>query len=391
MSTRLFSDGFLRHTGNDFMARRLAEDVVLAEVGADAVADLLSWADLSEILSTRPLEPPRIRLHRKGSAVPVADYTTPATIAGTEVALVRPEALYRELRGGASLILDAVDRIHPPIREAADDLMRMVRERVQVNLYLLWGATHGFDTHWDDHDTFIVQIYGTKAWTVHGPGRPHPMKTDTDHGHTAPESVMWEGVLKPGQILHVPRGWWHNVRGTGDVSLHLTFGFTRATGIDWVNWLIEQLYADDAFRQDLPRFGSATEQQAHQKRLAERVASLASSADLTEFFASRDGHFPQRHRFSLPWPVEFGMLTPQTRIEFTPLLAPTVTRDDAAVALETGGKRYRFAAAAGPVLDALIAGPSTTVDDLQARSGAGSDVVQAVLEALARENLVLLR
>lgn len=75
--------------------------------------------------------------------------------------------------------------------------------------------------HWDDHATFIVPIYGTKAWTVPGPGRPHPMKTDTDHNHTAPEPVAWEGVLKAGQILHVPRGWWHRgCQPAFDVRFH---------------------------------------------------------------------------------------------------------------------------------------------------------------------------
>ena len=86
---------------------------------------------------------------------------------------MRPPATkgdYAQLRQGASLVLDGIDRIHPPIRAAADDLMRLVHERVQVNLYLIWGDSHGFNTHWDDHDTFIVQVAGTKHWQVHGQG-----------------------------------------------------------------------------------------------------------------------------------------------------------------------------------------------------------------------------
>lgn len=191
------------------------------------------------------------------------------------------------------------------------------------------------------------------------------MKTDADHSHTAPETVVWEGVLRPGQILHVPRGWWHNVRGTGDVSLHLTFGFTRATGIDWVSWLIDRLYADDLFRQDLPRFGSFEDQAAHHKALAERVAELAGQADTREFLADRDRQFPSRHRFSLPWPVDLGALSEQTTVEFTPLLPTSVVADGAGVALETGGKRYRFAGVAGPVLQRLVSLRQTTVGELR--------------------------
>lgn len=385
MPSHIFSRDFLDSVGDNFLTDVLARDIAFADVGPDRVEQLLSWNDLSDILSTRPIEPPRIRLHRKGSAIPVEDYTTTAAIAGRDTTLVKPEALYAQLRDGASLVLDAVDRLHPPIREAADDLIRLVRERVQVNMYLLWGESHGFDTHWDDHDTFIVQVYGTKAWTIYGAGRPHPMKTDADHSHTAPEKAIWEGVLKPGQIMHVPRGWWHNVRGTGDVSLHLTFGFTRATGIDWTQWLIEKLYAEDVFRQDVPRFGSSSE---HHRELVERLASIAETASVEAFLTDRDRHFPQRHRFSLPWPVRYEAAATDATVEFAPLLAPALHRDGGVVTLETGGKRYRLAAAAAPVLEMLIDSRVTTVGALRERCGPDAE---AVLSVLAEQNLVLLR
>lgn len=384
MSSHIFSRDFLDAVAGDFLTDTLAGDMALVDIGSDRVERLLSWPELSDLLSTRPLEPPRIRLHRNGSAVPIEDYTTTAAVAGRETTLVRPEALYAELRAGASLVLDAVDRLHPPIREAADDLIRLVRERVQVNLYLLWGESHGFATHWDDHDTFIVQVYGTKAWTVYGPGRAHPMKTDADHSHTPPDKAIWDGVLKPGQIMHVPRGWWHNVRGTGDVSLHLTFGFTRATGIDWAQWLIEKLYAEEVFRQDVPRYGSSTERH---RALADRISAIAETASVEAFLAERDRHFPQRHRFSLPWPVRFDAAA-DTTVEFAPLIAPTLHRDAGVLTLETGGKRYRFTAAAAPVLDTLIDARTTTVGALRELCGPATD---AVLSALVEQNLVLLR
>jgi cupin superfamily protein len=233
MTDSLFSGGFLPQAGDYFLAHGLGESVVRADLGAEAVVPLLSWDDLNAILSTGTLQPPRLRLYRQGSPVPVERYTQTATVGGERRAVVRPVDLYAQLRDGASLIIEAIDRLHPPIRAAADDLICLVREPVQANLYLLWGETHGFDAHWDDHDTVIVQVMGTKSWTVHGPGRTHPMRLDANPDHTCPDATVWEGVLEAGHALHVPRGWWHTVCGTGEVSLHLTFGFTRTTGIDW--------------------------------------------------------------------------------------------------------------------------------------------------------------
>src|SRR5699024_11776654 len=85
--------------------------------------------------------------------VPHVRYTERGTPSRVERRIVRPEALYRELRSGASMVLDGIDRMHPPIGAATDDLMRLVHERAQANLYLIWGRSRGFDTHWDDHDT----------------------------------------------------------------------------------------------------------------------------------------------------------------------------------------------------------------------------------------------
>jgi hypothetical protein len=47
--------------------------------------------------------------------------------------------------------------------------------------------------------------------------------------------LIWSGTLRPGDVMHIPRGWWHQATrtGTGDgFSLHATFGLTQRTGID---------------------------------------------------------------------------------------------------------------------------------------------------------------
>ncbi|GAB3448440.1 hypothetical protein GCM10027570_21900 [Streptomonospora sediminis] len=392
MTDRLFTETLRAAAGEDLLSARLSSEVVFADLGAEAVRPLLTFEALNGILADSALEPPRIRLHRKGAPVTAARYTDQGRTSGAERTAIRPDGLYRELREGASLVLDAVDRLHPPIRAATDDLMRLVRERAQVNLYLIWGDSHGFDTHWDDHDTFIVQLEGTKSWQVHGPGsRPHPMKVDSDHSHTPPEGTVWEGVLSPGHVLHVPRGWWHTVKGTGDVSMHLTFGFTRATGIDWARSLLEHLYDVDFFRADLPRFASAEERNKHRHELIRRLADAAEQHDLDGFLAERDSHFPRRQTFALPWAVDGAEPHTGTRVEFVPILAPPLEREGEQVALTVSGKRYRLPAAAEPVLAELARRPQTTVGELAADSNTPPETTARILQALVRHHLVLLR
>ncbi|WP_017557673.1 JmjC domain-containing protein [Nocardiopsis baichengensis] len=393
MSQTLFTGAVRAAIGEDALRSRLSDDVIFADVGEEAVRHLLDLGALDEILATRPLAPPRLRLHREGAPVPAERYTEAGEVSRESTRVVRPEGLYRELRGGASMVLDSIDRLHPPVREAADDLMRLVRERAQVNLYLIWGGSHGFATHWDDHDTFIVQVAGEKAWQVHGQGsRPYPMKVDSDHSHTPPEGTVWEGVLRPGHVLHVPRGWWHTVTGTGGMSMHLTFGFTRATGVDWARSLIERLYGEEVFRRDLPRFASADERRKRHDELVRVLAALAEDSGVDGFLEERDARFPRRRSYSLGWAVEDGREpAPDTVVEFVPLLAPPTAAEDGKVAVTVSGRRYRFPAAAEPVLRVLARDRRLTAGELAERSGTDPGALSAVLRAFVRHHLVVMR
>lgn len=396
---QIFTRTLSETVGHEALTTRLSEEFFLADLGAEAVDSLLTFEDLNHLLATRSPEPPRLRLHRDGSPVPLEAYTDVATESRSSRRVIRPESLYGQLREGASLVLDSIDRMHPPIGAAADDLMRLVRERTQANLYLIWGESRGFDTHWDDHDTVIVQVAGTKHWQVHGPGsRPFPMRVDTDHGHGPPRdaegelSMVWEGVLRAGQAIHVPRGWWHTVTGTGEMSMHLTFGFTRATGVDWAGALVRRLHEEEVFRRDLPRFASPEQRRKHRHELLSRLSELAEEGDLDTFLAERDARFPRRTSYSLPWPVEETLPPEGARAEFVPILPPPVSREpDGKVALTVAGRRYRFPSVVEPVLEILAEERSLTVGDLGERAGVGTEIAAQAVSALVRHHLVLIQ
>ena len=395
---RLFSHALCDVVGRDALTTRLSEEFVFADLGEDAVRSLFTLEDLNHLLATCAPEPPRLRLHKEGSPVPLDRYTETGTASRDTRRIVRPEALYGQLRSGASLVLDGVDRMHPAVGAAADDLMRLVRERAQANLYLIWGDSRGFDTHWDDHDTMIVQLAGSKHWQVHGPGtRPFPMKNDTDHTHTPPRDAegdlhqVWEGVLRPGQVIHVPRGWWHTVTGNGEMSMHLTFGFTRATGLDWAEALVRRLFEEESFRRDLPRFADADTRRKHRHELASRLMEAAEAADLDSFLAERDARFPRRTSFSLPWPVEDAAPPATARVEFVPILPPPIEREGDKVAITVAGKRYGFPAMTEPVVEAIAEHRSSTVAELAEHAGVEVEACARVVAALNRHHLVLVR
>lgn len=386
----LFTGTLADHLGEDFRGRRLGRQLVHADLGAATTRPLLTWQALNEILATRRLTGPQLRLYLQGSPVPPEDYARILNGGATRREIPRPDRLYAVLRQGASLIIDAVETIHPPVAAAAEDLMRFVREPVQVNLYLTWGHSRGFDPHWDDHDTFVVQIAGTKHWTVHGSGRPFPMTRDVTHDHTCPEAVIWQGELAPGHVLHVPRGWWHAVRGAGDLSLHLTFGFTRATGVDWACWVADQLRRHQIFRRDLPRFASEQVRKSHRRELLTRLEEALSSHGPDEYLAARDRRVPRRQAFSLPHAIDFAEPDLETVVSFTPVLPPSISTCDGRTTLTTGGRTFTFAPVMALVLRPLAARRAVSCRELRELSGLDPDTFATALEVLCEQHLITL-
>lgn len=354
-------------------------------------ADLVTWAELDRVLRQQRLEFPRLRLALDGEVVPAHEYTemVPTRRTGL-VPRLRSADFADKLRTGATLVLDSVHEMIDEVGELAAMLEHELRERVQVNLYAGWGKTHGFDVHWDDHDALIVQLSGRKRWRLHGVTRPVPLHRDVEPP-PAPEGEPVEDLLLcDGDVLYLPRGQWHDVSAVGEESLHLTIGFNRATGVDLVAWLADQVRADEAFRGDLPRFSSAEQRRAHAALLRTRLGELLDDGDVDRFLADRDIQAPAHSHTGLPWTATSDLLPADDEAEVR-LLAPraVLTREQGTVVLAGDGKRLVFADAAEPVLNVLLPGvPRSIADVLSAAPSLDRATVRALLGELTEQGLL---
>jgi hypothetical protein len=100
--------------------------------------------------------------------------------------------------------------------ESVASLCRRLEERfgcpVHTNLYLTPPGSQGFDPHYDTHEVFVLQIEGNKHWRVYGAGRelPLPLETATFSRDQLGAPTL-EAVLRPGDVLYLPRGHIHEV------------------------------------------------------------------------------------------------------------------------------------------------------------------------------------
>ncbi|WBP88176.1 cupin domain-containing protein [Kitasatospora cathayae] len=357
--------------GDDFLAQTLGRSFKVARGEAASLAGLMSWDDLNAILTHHRFEPPRFRLAANGEQVPAHTYSRPITTRRSTVwHQLQPSELHKRLAEGATLVLDAVDELHPGIGSLASQLERWLRTGVQVNLYASWTSTEGFGVHWDDHDVVVVQLDGAKRWRIYGPTRTVPLHRDVEMPEPPPDEPIADLVLNAGDMLYLPRGWWHAVAASeGQHSLHVTCGLQSTTGADLVTWLSEVLRAHEAIRADIPRFGTAEEQRVFLETISKLVAAELESANLiTRFSAARDATERARLVPSLPY-ITTAPPNADLRVRLVTTRPALAAGPEGTVRLTTGGEEWTFTAKARSMLALLADGESHRLADLAQAAG----------------------
>ncbi|MET8628066.1 cupin domain-containing protein [Kitasatospora sp. NPDC004669] len=172
------------------------------------------------------LRVPYVEMVKDGEVVEPERFCTARLVAGRrEDGFADPARIARLLADGATLLLPQLDHWHAPVRALAADIARRLDRRTEAFCFATGAGRRGLDVHRDDADVLVVQLAGEKEWTVHEApvdGRWRP--------GAAPEPgpVTLHTVLKPGEVLYVPRGAPHTATGRQGLSVHLSFTIREA-------------------------------------------------------------------------------------------------------------------------------------------------------------------
>ena len=318
----------------------------------DKFSHLFPWQCLNEVLEQHRLDFPRLRLTRDGERLPPNHYITHTRRRDKRVAVprLRYDKLTQELNRGATLVLDAVDELYEPLRGLAEALELFFHERIQVNAYGGWKTSRGFDLHWDDHDVFILQIAGRKQWMIHAMTQPYPLAGDPKEPKpTGPP--LWEQILEAGDLLYIPRGFWHVAYPLNEPTLHLTVGVHNRTGLDLLQWLVKRMRSHEIFRMDLPRFATRDTVQAHLTQMLRELLAEWDDDIVDRYFADLDATAVARPRLSLACAPLINSLPSEEMV--VRLLAPRsldLKVESGVIRFSAQRKDWRFAVEALPIL-----------------------------------------
>lgn len=226
--------------------------------------DLLSPADIDELINERGLRTPFFRMVKEGQGLPAV--TRSATAGNRRISdLVDSDSVRERYAEGATLVLQSLHRLHPPLVRFCRELAAELGHATQCNAYLTPPGSQGFAPHHDTHDVFVLQVDGLKLWHVYAPAIELPLTSQPSQDL---ESLVPEGaepvlsvVLGPGDALYLPRGYVHSAETNDDRSIHLTIGVLAATAYDVLRDVLALAANEPAFRRSLP-LGSPDDQLA---------------------------------------------------------------------------------------------------------------------------------
>jgi ribosomal protein L16 Arg81 hydroxylase len=333
----------------------------------DRFDGLLSWQTLNALIRDQRPTAPRFRLTKADRLVPEAAYHRIVQTLRGPLRLLEPARMLAELRAGATLVWDAIDQAHPPIREVKQAIERALHAFAFVNMYASWGTVAGVGAHWDDHDVFVLQITGRKRWRVHPATRKHPLPEDFDEAEP-PGEYAYEWTLAAGDVLYLPRGWWHQVSPQGEPSLHLTVGILRPTNADVLGWLLERAKESELVRQDFPFPMDDEARASHAAALRSALEAWIQPATLALYEQVHDATHYLDPRPTLQavadaraeaWDPEAAVVCLSTRA--------SVEDRDTNVALVVTGREWLAPGAAAPLLRELVDGRAVRLGTLLER------------------------
>jgi len=229
--------------------------------GAAKFAQALSWRQINRLLDmTHIWSSQSLKLVIDGQAVPAEEYCARAVSRDNDQVLQPVAGKLREwVARGASLVLNDVDSLTPGMAAISAALEAAGLGKAQANVYISWQSHKAFPAHFDTHDVWAVQVEGEKTWNL-WEGRaewpvPHPAfrQLGQPHHEQAKGRLREQVLLRTGDLLYLPRGWYHDALAEAPASVHIAFGLHAPLGIDLVNLLLERAMQDAEFRKPLPR------------------------------------------------------------------------------------------------------------------------------------------
>ena len=285
-------------------------------------------------------------------------------------------AVAEEYQNGATIILPHLHDSMFNLGEFCRSLEEVFCCHVQTNIYLTPPGNQGFPPHYDNHDVFVMQISGAKAWRLYGTPVETPYRGEQFdiNRHTAGEATD-QFTLSAGDCLYLPRGLMHDAENVGEEpSLHITVGLITKTWADLLLESVSELALSEAdFRQSLPAGFAARDfdRDLALEHFGKLIRLIGEKASMDNAFDLLADNFIRGRRPNVSGVIAAARSAPEAgrfrRRRFVPW---NVADDDGKLVLIGPGGDLDFKPEDGDALEAALSGAPFGAADLKCEAPA---------------------
>ncbi|HEX4135719.1 MAG TPA: cupin domain-containing protein [Bryobacteraceae bacterium] len=322
----------------------LGKFALLISSAPDKWKHILSWDDISGILTYSGIISPRLRLYKAGVEVSTDTYQTDDPSGYPRLRLLE---VNRQLREGATLVIDSADSLKRTVSELCRGVEQDLSVPVQANLFVTCLQKSAGKLLWNDYDMFVLQVSGATLWRIYGPTTPFATKVSLPPEPAG--SPAWETSLASGYLLYVPRGYWYSETTDGGAEFHLRMMFRNPTALDVVYRLVDELNSVPKMRMDYPIFGDADSQSRCLTMILHELSKIAEGPGVIRGFLNDMRVISDpRAQCGLPWSALSDISAAPKTLEVIPmvrfLIAETVHRasNENDVEVFHAGRNVRF-------------------------------------------------
>jgi 50S ribosomal protein L16 3-hydroxylase len=201
-------------------------------------SNLFKWNQINEIYSRGDISHRDFKV-MNGYEVPKEEYVETYNNLGVIEHKCITSALYKYLRNGATLVRNRIKN-EPLIDNISRQIGIFAESRTITGGYAAFSSKSSYKSHWDTRDVYAVQLLGRKRWILKKPNFEFPLymqQTKNFSGIKEPEDIYMDIILEAGDILYIPRGWWHDPLPLDDETFHLAIATFPPNGFEYIQWL----------------------------------------------------------------------------------------------------------------------------------------------------------
>lgn len=190
--------------------------------------------------------------------------------------LMNAETIERLLAANGSIIVNSAEAHVPALDRLCTAVANETGEHLSAALVATCGQGGALSLHYDEFDIIVLQIDGTKTWSIREDPVVNPVNAMPIQPSDEATPELFQVRMHPGDWLFVPAGYRHRCDDTESRSLHITILFYPLSPVRTAELLVREMMGNPDDRAPV-RVAAADEPEAEaalKQRLIARIEAM---------------------------------------------------------------------------------------------------------------------